>query len=159
MQTLASPFPAVLSHLSPHPLPSTIHSPTLRFTHRFSFKKRWTTAMCVIIPFFRWSLAHTTSSLCSLKIMAEVLGTIVIALNGDRTEYYQDPETYVGSSTHSTPLGAVRLFLSVLSRALSFLLPHLSTLRPNPTCWAPLSAPRTSSPLPHPILRESPLRL
>ncbi|KAG0699474.1 histidine phosphatase superfamily [Suillus ampliporus] len=38
--------------------------------------------------------------------MTDVLGVLVIARNGDRTEYYQDPKTYEGSYTESTALGA-----------------------------------------------------
>ncbi|KAG2362447.1 histidine phosphatase superfamily [Suillus spraguei] len=39
--------------------------------------------------------------------MTDVLGVLVIARNGDRTEYYQDPLTYESSFTESTALGAV----------------------------------------------------
>ncbi|KAH7929552.1 phosphoglycerate mutase-like protein [Leucogyrophana mollusca] len=38
--------------------------------------------------------------------MTDVLGVVVIARNGDRTEYYQDPATYEPSYTETTPLGA-----------------------------------------------------
>lgn len=38
--------------------------------------------------------------------MTDVLGVLVIARNGDRTEYYQDPRTYESSYTESTALGA-----------------------------------------------------
>jgi hypothetical protein len=41
----------------------------------------------------------------------EILGVIVLARNGDRLEYYQDPKTYAGSFTATTPLGEVGLFL------------------------------------------------
>ena len=37
----------------------------------------------------------------------EVLGVVVIARNGDRTEAYQDPITYQPGPTLSTPLGEV----------------------------------------------------
>ncbi|KAG2362446.1 histidine phosphatase superfamily [Suillus spraguei] len=40
--------------------------------------------------------------------MTDVLGVLVIARNGDRTEYYQDPITYESSYTESTALGAVQ---------------------------------------------------
>lgn len=40
-------------------------------------------------------------------IMTDVLGVLVIARNGDRSEYYQDPKTYESSYTESTALGAV----------------------------------------------------
>ncbi|KAG1729353.1 histidine phosphatase superfamily [Suillus paluster] len=39
--------------------------------------------------------------------MPEVHGVLIIARNGDRTEFYQDPYTYEPSYTESTPLGAV----------------------------------------------------
>ncbi|KAG1898934.1 histidine phosphatase superfamily [Suillus fuscotomentosus] len=38
--------------------------------------------------------------------MTDVLGVLVIARNGDRTEYYQDPNTYESAYTESTALGA-----------------------------------------------------
>ncbi|KAG2361210.1 histidine phosphatase superfamily [Suillus spraguei] len=38
----------------------------------------------------------------------DVLGVLVIAHNGDRTEYYQDPITYESSYTESTALGAAQ---------------------------------------------------
>lgn len=37
----------------------------------------------------------------------EVLGVVVLARNGDRTEAYQDPITYQPGPTLSTPLGEV----------------------------------------------------
>ncbi|KAK0194677.1 histidine phosphatase superfamily [Armillaria mellea] len=40
--------------------------------------------------------------------MPNVLGVIVLARNGDRLGYVQDPATYLSSSTHLTPLGAVQ---------------------------------------------------
>jgi hypothetical protein len=40
-------------------------------------------------------------------IMTDVLGVLVIARNGDRGEYYQDPKTYESAYTESTALGAV----------------------------------------------------
>lgn len=42
--------------------------------------------------------------------MSQVLGVIVVARAGDRTTYYQDPRTYAGSWTSSTPLGATQSF-------------------------------------------------
>lgn len=39
--------------------------------------------------------------------MSQVLGVIVIARNGDRTSYHQDPKTYAGSPTETTALGEV----------------------------------------------------
>ncbi|KAF9058676.1 histidine phosphatase superfamily [Rhodocollybia butyracea] len=38
---------------------------------------------------------------------SQVLGAIVIARNGDRVEYYQNPDTYEGSPTETTALGEV----------------------------------------------------
>lgn len=40
--------------------------------------------------------------------MPDVHGVLIIARNGDRTEFYQDPYTYEPSYTESTPLGAVQ---------------------------------------------------
>ncbi|KAI6100614.1 histidine phosphatase superfamily [Pisolithus sp. B1] len=42
--------------------------------------------------------------------MTDVLGVLVIARNGDRDEFYQDPKTYEPQFTESTPLGAVESF-------------------------------------------------
>lgn len=39
--------------------------------------------------------------------MSKVLGAIVIARNGDRQTYHQDPKTYAGSFTETTALGEV----------------------------------------------------
>lgn len=50
--------------------------------------------------------------------MPDVHGVLIIARNGDRTEFYQDPYTYEPSYTESTPLGAVCL-------------PHSSRTLPN----------------------------
>ncbi|RDB20580.1 Testicular acid phosphatase [Hypsizygus marmoreus] len=38
-------------------------------------------------------------------LLSKVLGVIVIARNGDRYNYYQDPTTYAGSVTETTALG------------------------------------------------------
>ncbi|KAJ7432442.1 histidine phosphatase superfamily [Mycena galericulata] len=43
--------------------------------------------------------------------MSSVLGVIVIARNGDRDEFYQDPKTYAPSLTDSTALGVTDLHL------------------------------------------------
>lgn len=40
----------------------------------------------------------------------EVLGVIVLARNGDRVEYFQEPSTYSGASTQTTALGEVTTF-------------------------------------------------
>ena len=36
-----------------------------------------------------------------------VLGVLILARNGDRTRFYQDPYSYEPKFTESTPLGAV----------------------------------------------------
>ena len=43
--------------------------------------------------------------------LSKVLGVIIIARNGDRFNYYQDPFTYAGSNTETTALGEVTCFL------------------------------------------------
>jgi hypothetical protein len=43
-------------------------------------------------------------------LLSKVLGVIVIARNGDRYNYYQDPYTYAASNTETTALGEVRGF-------------------------------------------------
>lgn len=40
-------------------------------------------------------------------LVSKVLGVIVIARNGDRYNYYQDPKTYAASNTETTALGVV----------------------------------------------------
>ena len=40
-------------------------------------------------------------------LLSKVLGVIVIARNGDRYNYYQDPKTYAASNTETTALGVV----------------------------------------------------
>ncbi|KAI5994646.1 hypothetical protein EDC04DRAFT_2981981 [Pisolithus marmoratus] len=42
--------------------------------------------------------------------MTNVLGVLVIACNGDRDEFYQNPKTYEPQSAESAPLGAVESF-------------------------------------------------
>lgn len=42
-------------------------------------------------------------------LLSKVLGVIVIARNGDRYNYYQDPKTYAASNTETTALGVVRI--------------------------------------------------
>ena len=42
-------------------------------------------------------------------LLSKVLGVIVIARNGDRYSYYQDPKTYAGSNTETTALGVVSI--------------------------------------------------
>jgi hypothetical protein len=38
---------------------------------------------------------------------SKVLGVVVVARNGDRLNYYQDPKNYAASSTETTALGEV----------------------------------------------------
>jgi hypothetical protein len=40
--------------------------------------------------------------------MSQVHGVIILARNGDRLEYYQNPNNYAGASTETTPLGEVQ---------------------------------------------------
>jgi lysosomal acid phosphatase len=54
--------------------------------------------------------------------MSQLLGVIVIARNGDRQEYYQDPKNYNGAPTETTALGEVCLdFLSLQNNRLTVL--------------------------------------
>jgi len=46
-------------------------------------------------------------------LLSKVLGVIVIARNGDRYNYYQDPKTYAASNTETTALGVVCLLSSM----------------------------------------------
>ena len=50
------------------------------------------------------TLSHVNANLCFQSL---VLGVIVLARNGDRLEYYQNPNTYAGAFTETTPLGEV----------------------------------------------------
>ena len=50
--------------------------------------------------------------MCAAKPRSEVIGVIVLARNGDRTEYYQDPKTYRGTFTQTTALGEVNFAYS-----------------------------------------------
>lgn len=50
--------------------------------------------------------------------MTDVLGVLVIARNGGRYEYYQDPKTYEPAFTESTPLGAVSMPQDPLDKSL-----------------------------------------
>ncbi|KAG6876229.1 hypothetical protein C0992_000412 [Termitomyces sp. T32_za158] len=43
-------------------------------------------------------------------LLSKVLGVIVIARNGDRSNYYQDPYSYAGSTTETTALGEAESF-------------------------------------------------
>lgn len=42
-------------------------------------------------------------------IQSQVHGVVVVARNGDRLEYYQNPNSYAGAFTETTPLGEVRI--------------------------------------------------
>lgn len=42
-------------------------------------------------------------------MVPQVLGVLILAHVGDRSEFYQDPYSYAPSFTESTPLGAVRV--------------------------------------------------
>ena len=41
---------------------------------------------------------------------AGILGVVLLSLYGDRTPYYQSPDTYKQGYTKLTPLGQVRIF-------------------------------------------------
>lgn len=41
-------------------------------------------------------------------MVSKILGVLILARNGDRSEFLQDPYSYAPSFTESTPLGAVR---------------------------------------------------
>ena len=47
-------------------------------------------------------------------LLSKVLGVIIIARNGDRFNYYQDPFTYAGSNTETTALGEVTYCLLLI---------------------------------------------
>ena len=55
-------------------------------------------------------------------LLSKVLGVIIIARNGDRFNYYQDPLTYAGSDTETTALGVVICFLPLIHQMLTHLL-------------------------------------
>lgn len=52
-----------------------------------------------------FSSSSTWSPSTSKMLLSKVLGVIVIARNGDRYNYYQDPKTYAASNTETTALG------------------------------------------------------
>lgn len=58
--------------------------------------------------------------------MTDVLGVLIIARNGDRAEFYQDPKTYKPAFTASTPLGAVSMTPSLSSTDTHMLVPILA---------------------------------
>ncbi|KAL4262408.1 Histidine phosphatase superfamily protein [Pleurotus pulmonarius] len=51
------------------------------------------------------SVPNSNSSPIESSKMSEILGVVVLARNGDRTAYYQDPSSYSGSATETTALG------------------------------------------------------
>ena len=55
-------------------------------------------------------------------LLSKVLGVIIIARNGDRFNYYQDPFTYAGSNTETTALGEVTYCLPLIHSWLTHLL-------------------------------------
>lgn len=55
-------------------------------------------------------------------LLSKVLGVIIIARNGDRFNYYQDPLTYAGSNTETTALGEVTCCLPLIHQWLTHFL-------------------------------------
>lgn len=49
-------------------------------------------------------------------MVPKVLGVLILASNGDRSEFTQDPFSYAPSFTESTPLGAVRVSIRSLTK-------------------------------------------
>lgn len=39
-----------------------------------------------------------------------LIGTVLMTRHGDRTSFYQNPNNYVGSETHITPLGEAQTY-------------------------------------------------
>ena len=56
-------------------------------------------------------------------LLSKVLGVIIIARNGDRFNYYQDPLTYAGSNAETTALGEVACCFPLIHQWLTHLLP------------------------------------
>lgn len=48
---------------------------------------------------------------------SKLLGVLIIARNGDRSEFLQDPYSYAPSFTESTALGAVRIITCTSSKS------------------------------------------
>lgn len=62
-------------------------------------------------------------------LLSKVLGVIVIARNGDRHHYYQDPYTYAASNTETTALGEVSLpVLAIIPFFFDTFLPRLNPM-------------------------------
>jgi hypothetical protein len=72
--------------------------------------------------------------------MTQVLGVIVLARNGDRLEYYQDPTNYETSFTETTALGEVSLSLN---RVLSLFSLNITLLCSS--CAGPISRSRLTA--------------
>lgn len=75
-------------------------------------------------------------------LLSKVIGVIIIARNGDRFSYYQDPKTYAGSSTETTALGEVSSPPTPYSGTLP-LTSHDLPPRQSLSNSAPSSAPHT----------------
>ncbi|KAF5351368.1 hypothetical protein D9758_008059 [Tetrapyrgos nigripes] len=63
-------------------------------------------SICVIPMMFAYAAPTSVEPLAD----TQVLGVIVIARNGDRDQYWQDPKTYEGSFTETTALGEAESF-------------------------------------------------
>jgi hypothetical protein len=63
-------------------------------------------------------------------LLSKVLGVIVIARNGDRYNYYQDPKTYAASNTETTALGVVSVVFSVSWTDISWKLYDIGRVSP-----------------------------
>lgn len=55
-------------------------------------------------------------------LLSKVLGVIIIARNGDRYNYYQNPFTYAGSNAETTALGEVSRSLPLIHQWLTYIL-------------------------------------
>lgn len=52
-------------------------------------------------------------------MVSTVLGVLILARSGDRSEFFQDPYSYAPAFTESTPLGAVRVLVCSSSTTLA----------------------------------------
>lgn len=52
---------------------------------------------------------HNSPTFDDSTMVPKVLGVLILAHSGDRSEFFQDPYSYAPSFTESTPLGAVRV--------------------------------------------------
>ncbi|KAJ7159608.1 phosphoglycerate mutase-like protein [Mycena filopes] len=62
--------------------------------------------------------------------MSSVLGVVIIARNGDRRSFYQDPKTYAPGLTDSTPLGVADLHLLGTQLRAAYLTPGAPSFIP-----------------------------